>query len=1304
MTCLKIRAEKIERRAQAVARVRGWHPQCTARVLELGANAPKEKTCVVLTRVLLLTGLVHRYTCCVRSYNAQLDTYGVEFDVFKNTQTCHASQLYPILEEPQDVVLSSHNSPLVSSAEGAEGTLLGPERRDDTRKEKLQKLSSIEKQKVDHSRQLRKISSYESDKMNVFRREERLSAMTRFALPSQKTSRLLALHQMGPSRVAAFPDRDNNGAINGNDNNNHGASSNSSDQDSESSSSYTAIGRTLDELIASGKTADTINAGGSIRKRFSVLFKPKASDVFAGGTPPLPHDGSSDSSAEENLESSVFLDVPVSGTRSLRIKARKASGMAASEVFAKEEEGRSASSPDLRELLSGYNPRNASFKDFKVKKGSESLINLVRLLRTHHTTLEEEAPEETVSSSVELLVGNRCSESSQSDNIVWTLFVEELHTTTSCIESVAFGPLPPNGEVVVLKSAPFTLSRESALLFLESMDFQLKVSVKFVDGKEPALFRHDLNVPGSWGHFEADRVTGTVRQISVHTTEQKSEPAAIKTELSGSGEVAAVAGTGSGTLAPAALDVAALEAKIRQIMEKESLSAAEEIVRYAERIGRDILVRPLKKQRNPSYCINALRCRTRAFLIRGAKARGVVKEQASREGDDQALVGETVNLAVEVSQLASDQIQGSQFVSSMSVVLCSTFHPVKSLILAAKTVQECLDKWATILRPGGKAQTVTPFVASVEDFRSKMEVTVRSPPPVFDEEELATRVASEVRKREEMIAKRKALVSSKHKGLIFEKLAQEDEETLLMTPPMQRPPTAVAEESAAIEASTVGEEDTKTPPSAASVPFRAALLDLDSAVASQPLVDMPGNPLMSRSAALMSPGRSGNRESYDAATPSSSSSSPEPDFSMAIDLFKPVDFLEISRARTEDILLRTNVANYFKSMVQHEGRVKESIVCELFAIIANPLVSSTIMQLPNFKKSVQRVRTILKLIHVAAAIVKTHIRNVGRAIFHKPHSAAACLSVLFQTLLPLENALEGDAQLQIMHETIRMGHFCDIMELLRMFFREPLLHFLSDTKVAIVGVPFHPVSLLIGRLEHDGVNNLFPSLLGAELVLPRKVWFSDKGDIISVLLAKMVVPVDASDVGAENASHVLKKVVSSLDHVGLNLRLIELHRTMFRQTFGPCMDPPDAEFSVWHEKQFRFTIRVLSDWALMTLGKFRAVEEKLHQECVATVVSFLPVVKEMLLHSFPREPESLEGLKVGFVRLELINYLAMLINARCAKVDDALLQLDIIPAVVNVFFATKNSSMLHSSVTEFILVPICEDHANRLLAGAIHKV
>ena len=1308
-----------------------------------------------------LTSSVVRYTCTVKAYNAQLDTYVVEFDIFKNTQSCHASQLYPLLDVG---AVSNHNSPLVSSAEGAEGSLVEvpsssaessvggkkSEERHDDKREKLQKLSSIEKSRDDHSRQLRKISSYDTDKMNAFKREERLNAMSRFALPSPKTSRLLAVHQMGPSRVAAFPPVDAGYQW-------HGASG-SSDQDSESSSSaHQQQGKTLDELLASGKT--TIDSGtGSIRKRFSVLFRPRPADVFDGTTAigasesaaavPVDNSTESSSSMEENLESSVFLDVPVSGTRSLRVKAGRKTPMAASDIFRDENGPDSSTSsssnseampalpqhrslPDLRDLLGGFHPRNASFKELKVKKGSESLLNLVRLSRQHHTTLDEEAPPEIVNSSVELLVGNRCVDKGDQQMVEWTLFVEELHSTTSSVESVTFGPLPPNGEVVVVKSgSPLCVKRESPLLFLESMDIQLKIVVSFFGGKTPAVFRHDLNVPGSWGHFEADRFSGTVRQISHMSEVSNGADLSISKSTDGLDPVAATSSEvtpspslpSTNAVAVVASDstsssVPSLEAKIRATMEKENLVAAEEILRLADRIGREILVMPIKKgARNSTYCINALRSRVRAFLVRGARARGITREFVSRQGDDSAVVGETVALSVDVCQLASDQIQGSQFVASMVVILCSTFHSEKTLILAAKLVQECLDKWSSSSRPIATS-AVKPFVASVDDFKSRMGAIVRSPPPVFDEEELARRVAAETRRLAEMAERRRALVSGKSKGLIFERVSQEEEDPvttvatssptvmrrsaeLTLPPSLTATPAPATPPLRALRSSTGNSNNGKP---------NAFELEFDSPTES--FVDMPGNPLMRRDSGNSlfpttndSPETSPGRDVAVDLVNVSSSSDDDSGRTRVAELFLPVDYLEVSRARAEDVLMRSKVALFFRNVVQSETIVKESVVCELFCLIANPFASQTVLHMPNFKKSVQRVRTMFKLIHVAAVMIKNFIRNVGKAVFVRPSVAVSTLSVLFETLLPISNPIEGDAQLRIMHETVRMGHFCDIMELLRMFFREPLLAFLADSHLVVNGHALTPVSLLINRLEHDGVNSLFLSLLGAELVMPR-VWFSSKHDMVSILLTKMAVSdSDASslDVGAENASHVLKKIVSSLDHTELNARLMEVHRTLFRQTFGPCQDPPDPEFPVWGERQFRYTIRVLADWALMTLGKFRQVEDRVYHECVMTAISYLPAVKDILLNSFPRE--SGPGTKrVGFVRMELINYLAALINARCSKIDDALVSLDMMTTVVDLLFSMEHSSLLQSHVTEFILVPVCEDQTNKLLAAVITK-
>ena len=123
--------------------------------------------------------------------------------------------------------------------------------------------------------------------------------------------------------------------------------------DSESSSS-TAIdrahGRTLDEIVASQK---------SQRKRFSVMFKQKSSNSLT--------ESSEDSMglSEKEKESLALMDVPVSETRSLRVKATR-KVMKSSDIFPKED-----SQPSLSELLGEFNPRHVSVRELKMKKGSE---------------------------------------------------------------------------------------------------------------------------------------------------------------------------------------------------------------------------------------------------------------------------------------------------------------------------------------------------------------------------------------------------------------------------------------------------------------------------------------------------------------------------------------------------------------------------------------------------------------------------------------------------------------------------------------------------------------------------------------------------------------------------------------------------------------------------------------------------------------------------------------------------------------------------------------------------------------------
>ncbi len=44
---------------------------------------------------------------------------------------------------------------------------------------------------------------------------------------------------------------------------------------------------------------------------------------------------------------------------------------------------------------------------------------------------------------------------------------------------------------------------------------------------------------------------------------------------------------------------------------------------------------------------------------------------------------------------------------------------------------------------------------------------------------------------------------------------------------------------------------------------------------------------------------------------------------------------------------------------------------------------------------------------------------------------------------------------------------------------------------------------------------------------------------------------------------------------------------------------------------------------------------------------------------------------MGFVRLELINYVAALINARYSRLDEALLATGVLETVIDLFFSTQ---------------------------------
>ncbi len=114
------------------------------------------------------------------------------------------------------------------------------------------------------------------------------------------------------------------------------------------------------------------------------------------------------------------------------------------------------------------------------------------------------------------------------------------------------------------------------LLFVQSMDFQIKIAVFFVGSDVPVLIYHDLNFPGSWAHFEAETATGSLRQISNQISEPFADSAVRQPDLN---------------------SPEAIETQIRSAFAKENLVAAEEVARLADRIGKEFLVQPLKKKR-----------------------------------------------------------------------------------------------------------------------------------------------------------------------------------------------------------------------------------------------------------------------------------------------------------------------------------------------------------------------------------------------------------------------------------------------------------------------------------------------------------------------------------------------------------------------------------------------------------------------------------------------------------------------------------------------------------------------------------
>lgn len=348
--------------------------------------------------------------------------------------------------------------------------------------------------------------------------------------------------------------------------------------------------------------------------------------------------------------------------------------------------------------------------------------------------------------------------------------------------------------------------------------------------------------------------------------------------------------------------------------------------------------------------------------------------------------------------------------------------------------------------------------------------------------------------------------------------------------------------------------------------------------------------------------------------------------------FADPDYASVASAHNEAVLMNTSIALFFRRSVMDEAPV-----CELLTMMTNPARAETLRALPQFRKKAMRVRTLLKLVHVASVVVKENIRAVGRFMFSAPAATQITMTLLWHAMVPIDMPFDGDMQMQNLHESLRLAHFCDVLELLRIYHRAALIDFLRHGVLPIGagGARVGPLELMVRHFDHEGVVNLFVSLLGAELVPPRQVWFSDHPDLVPRLLDRLVVPPDAGVEGeraAENTSYVIKRIVSSPDHAMLNGALMAVHGRIHQLAFGSVSSSP---------KQFCFVLRVLGDWALVTLGGLREVADETRLQCVNTTLSHLGTVRDVLR-------QSPDATKIGFVRFELVGYVAALMNTRNA--------------------------------------------------------
>lgn len=159
----------------------------------------------------------------------------------------------------------------------------------------------------------------------------------------------------------------------------------------------------------------------------------------------------------------------------------------------------------------------------------------------------------------------------------------------------------------------------------------------------------------------------------------------------------------------------------------------------------------------------------------------------------------------------------------------------------------------------------------------------------------------------------------------------------------------------------------------------------------RPRAGMPGNPLMRGASMELLPvvvATKGLRASGGGASrgagslptmqsPTTQSPATSRAWRSEVKLFDSSEYAAVARAHNEATLMATSIAAYLR-----RSSLDEALVRELLYLISNPYRAEIIRALPEFRKAVQRVRTVSQLPPSAEAVRSRFFRPVAQASAH----------------------------------------------------------------------------------------------------------------------------------------------------------------------------------------------------------------------------------------------------------------------------------------------------------------------------------